>query len=169
MGYISLSRAVLEFAMSNVRASEAELRAAMRDPRYWQFGHPERASHVARVSEGWRRLVEDEASEGGDVNVRSYVRNVGGRAVTVAAHTRADPAGGEASASTQALGTSEETEPAVVLASARQADCLAQWVRDNAICRTLPRAARRSCWASANDRYSQCGRGAYVPPLVTGR
>lgn len=68
--------------------TEASLRAAMRDPRYWQPGHPERSRYVARVTEGWRNLVEAEAGQGGVVNVRGYVRTIDGKAVNVAAHTR---------------------------------------------------------------------------------
>jgi hypothetical protein len=42
--------------------TEAELREMMRDPRYWRHREPDM---VKRVSEGFRRLVGRDASEGG--------------------------------------------------------------------------------------------------------
>ena len=33
--------------------TEASLREAMRDPRYWQSGHPDRPGWLAAVTEGW--------------------------------------------------------------------------------------------------------------------
>ena len=40
-------------------ASETELRAMMRDPRYWRTREPE---FVRRVTEGFRRLVGNQPS-----------------------------------------------------------------------------------------------------------
>jgi hypothetical protein len=156
--------------MSGPPITEADLRAAMRDPRYWQAGHPERSSYVARVSEGWRSLVEAEAGQGGAVNVRPYVRTISGKAVNVAAHTRGDPPGGSGSLSGQEMPAGRVPDRIVAAAYRRSAACDAQFERDRAICRTLPLPAiRRSCWTSAMERYAQCGRGGYIPPLNTGR
>lgn len=66
--------------MATVRITEEDLRSAMRDPRYWQFGHPERAAFNAWVTDGWRALVD--AREGGGsaaVHVRAYQRVRNGR------------------------------------------------------------------------------------------
>jgi hypothetical protein len=147
--------------MSEPPITEAGLRAAMRDPRYWQPGHPERSSYVARVSEGWRTLVEAEAGQDGAVNVRAYVRTVNGEAVSVAAHTRGDPPGGSDVGTDRDRSEGRAPDRIVGAAYRRSAACDAQLERDQAICRTLPLPSiRRSCWASANDRYVQCGRGA---------
>jgi hypothetical protein len=108
-------------------------------------------------------------SEAGIVNVRSYVRTVDGKPVTVSAHTRGDPPGGQKDAG---MSTAEGSEAArsIEIAYRRSAACEAQFARDQRICNGLPSpVARRSCWASAMDRYVQCGRGAYIPPLVIGR
>ena len=156
--------------MSGPPITEADLRAAMRDPRYWQAGHPERSSYVARVSEGWRSLVEAEAGQGGAVNVRPYVRTINGKTVSVAAHTRGDPPGGSGSLSGHEMPEGRVPDRIVAAAYRRSAACDAQFERDQAICRTLPLPAiRRSCWTSAIERYAQCGRGGYIPPLNTGR
>lgn len=156
--------------MAEPPPTEASLRAAMRDPRYWQAGHPERSRYVARVTEGWRSLVEAEAGQGGVVNVRGYVRTIDGKAVNVAAHTRGDPAAGSDPGEGRGLQQDQAADRAVATASRRSAACDAQFERDQAVCRALPLPAiRRSCWASAMERYAQCGRGAFIPPLVTGR
>ena len=156
--------------MSEPPITEASLRAAMRDPRYWQPGHPERSRYVARVSEGWRRLVEAEAGQDGAVNVQAYVRTVNGKAVNVAAHTGGDPPGGSDTGTGHEVPEGRVPDRIVAAAYRRSAACDAQFERDQAICRTLPLPAiRRSCWASAAERYAQCGRGGYIPPLNTGR
>jgi hypothetical protein len=109
-------------------------------------------------------------SEAGIVNVRSYVRTVDGKPVTVSAHTRGDPAGGDNEDPSLAIVEGSEVERSIAIADARSAACDAQLVRDQMVCRTLPLpSVRRSCWASAVERYAQCGRGAYIPPLVVGR
>lgn len=108
--------------------------------------------------------------EGGLVHVRSYVRTVDGKSVSVSAHTRSDPPGGEHDDVGVSLAEGREAERSIAIASARSAACDAQLVRDQMVCRTLPLpGVRRSCWASAMERYAQCGRGAYIPPLVIGR
>ena len=142
----------------------------MRDPRYWQPGHPERSRYVARVTEGWRSLVEAEAAQGDVVNVQGYVRIVDGKAVNVAAHTRGDPPGGSSPDGGREPQQDQAADRAVATANRRGAACDAQFERDQTVCRALPLPAiRRSCWASAMERYAQCGRGAYIPPLMTGR
>lgn len=109
-------------------------------------------------------------SEAGIVSVRSYVRTVDGKPVTVSAHTRGDPPGGDNEALGVANVEGSEAERSIAIADARSAACDAQLVRDQMVCRTLPLpGVRRSCWASAMERYAQCGRGAYIPPLVIGR
>jgi len=109
-------------------------------------------------------------SEAGKVNVRSYVRTVDGKPVTVSAHTRGDPPGGDNEDLGAAIAESSEVERSIAIADARSAACDAQLVHDQMVCRTLPLpGVRRSCWASAMERYAQCGRGAYIPPLVIGR
>lgn len=109
-------------------------------------------------------------SEAGIVNVRSYVRTVDGKPVTVSAHTRGDPPGGDNEDLGVAIVEGNEAERSIAIADARSAACDAQLVRDQMVCRTLPLpGVRRSCWASAMERYAQCGRGAYIPPLVIGR
>ena len=66
--------------MATIRVTEGDLRAAMRDPRYWQSGHPERGAYAGWVTEGWHRLHGAEATtEGGTRVVR--VRE-GGRIVS---------------------------------------------------------------------------------------
>ena len=53
--------------------TEKELRAAMRDPRYTQSGHPESRAFRAWVGEGWRQLVAANEAGRGDGR-RSQVR-----------------------------------------------------------------------------------------------
>src|SRR5262245_53369364 len=110
------------------------------------------------------------AGEGGVVHVRSYVRTVDGKPVSVSAHTRGDPPGGEHDDAGAAMAEGRAAERSIAIASARSAACDAQFARDQIVCRTLASpGVRRSCWASAMERYAQCGRGAYIPPLVIGR
>ncbi|HYF07272.1 MAG TPA: colicin D domain-containing protein [Acetobacteraceae bacterium] len=70
------------------RLTEADLRAAMRDPRYWQTGHPERAAYAGWVGEGWQALHPPGQPVRAAVWVRAYVRD--GHAVS--AHWRSAPA-----------------------------------------------------------------------------
>ena len=68
--------------MATIRVTEGDLRAAMRDPRYWQSGHPERGAYAGWVTEGWQRLHGAEATtEGGTrvVQVQAYDRVRNGR------------------------------------------------------------------------------------------
>jgi hypothetical protein len=70
-----------------VMITEADLRQAMRDARYWQAGHPERAAFSAWVTDGFRALYPLDAGPRSAVWVRAYTRN--GHAV--AAHWRGAP------------------------------------------------------------------------------
>lgn len=74
-----------------VPITEATLRAAMRDPRYWQAGHPERGACSAWVTRGFQALHGEEAPSGGVVHVRACMRN----GHLVSEHTRGNPAGSE--------------------------------------------------------------------------
>lgn len=74
-----------------VRITEADLRAAMRDPRYWKSGHPEREGFSQWVTKGWKSLLPTDSPAKGSVWVKSYVRD-GHR---VAAHWRGAPPGGK--------------------------------------------------------------------------
>lgn len=69
---------------------EADLRAAMRDDRYWRFGHPERAAFVDWVTSGWHSLYPSDGSKphGGMVWVRPYDRQSNGRAEHVEGYWR---------------------------------------------------------------------------------
>ncbi len=86
------------------KRSEAELRRAMRDPRYWQSGHPERAAYVADVTRGFQELYPPAGGEGGSllVHVRSYERRRNGQPEQVSdyhqrrARGAAPPAAGQA-------------------------------------------------------------------------
>jgi hypothetical protein len=86
------------------KRSEAELRRAMRDPRYWQSGHPERAAYVADVTRGFQELYPPAGGEGGSllVHVRSYERRRNGQPEHVSdyhqrrARGAAPPAAGQA-------------------------------------------------------------------------
>lgn len=85
---------------ARVVVTEASLRAAMRQPRYWRDHHPERRGFVEWVTGGWRAFVAAEAGAsatrgGGLVSVRAYTRTRRGKAERVGAHTRAAPAGGD--------------------------------------------------------------------------
>lgn len=60
-------------------------------------------------------------SEGSLVHVRSYVRTVDGKSVTVSAHTRSDPPGGKR----------EDAGSSIAIAYRRSAACDAQLVRDS--------------------------------------
>lgn len=71
-----------------VRITEADLRQAMRDPRYWQPGHPERAAYAAWVTHGYHALHPRDAAPRSSVWVTAYTRD----GHPVAAHWRGAPA-----------------------------------------------------------------------------
>lgn len=75
--------------MATVRITEADLRQAMRDRRYWQAGHPERHAYVNWVTEGWQALGDAEKSGGTrEVHVRAYSRVRDGRTEHVDAYVQ---------------------------------------------------------------------------------
>lgn len=67
-----------------VRVTEENLRAAMRDERYWHSGNPERHAFSTWVADGYRGLYPADGAARGSVWVEAYTRN--GR--QVAAHWR---------------------------------------------------------------------------------
>jgi hypothetical protein len=80
--------------MAMIPITEARLREAMRDPRYWQQGNPERTDYNAWVTQGWRALIETPAAQavGGVVQVQAYERRgPDGNIVQVQAHQRGAP------------------------------------------------------------------------------
>jgi len=79
-----------------VPVTEASLKRAMRDPRYWQAGHPERNDYVRWVTGGWDSLGA--AAPGGRMSqgmvfVRAYERTRGGKSHHVSAHQRGTVSG----------------------------------------------------------------------------
>lgn len=74
--------------MTTLPTTEAALREAMRDRRHWQPGHPDRERYAARVTEGWRALVEAEAAGTQEVKVRAHTRLRDGREEHVDAYTQ---------------------------------------------------------------------------------
>jgi acetyl esterase/lipase len=101
--------------MATVRMREAELRAAMRDRRYWQPGHPERADYASWVSEGWQRLHgPDAAEDGGErvVEVRAYDRVRNGRTEHVDAYAQRRRGGADADARETSRRAAPEPAPA---------------------------------------------------------
>lgn len=81
-----------------VPVTKEGLRAAMRDPRYWASGHPERDAYHRWVTEGWQALVREGQGKNGVVQVRAYTRTRNGKTERVGEHSRADPPGGDAPA-----------------------------------------------------------------------
>ncbi|WP_207792090.1 hypothetical protein [Siccirubricoccus phaeus] len=88
--------------MALVPISERSLREAMREPRYWQAGHPEREAFGRWVSQGWQALYgkDGPGTSGGVVFVRAYSRVRNGKVEEVGAHLRSaaerDGAAGDA-------------------------------------------------------------------------
>lgn len=70
--------------------SESDLRAAMRDPRYWNPNHPDRAAYNRWVADGWQALGQQDAAGGGQhaVSVRSYQRSRNGRQEQVSGYVQ---------------------------------------------------------------------------------
>ncbi|PZP42246.1 MAG: hypothetical protein DI601_18820 [Azospirillum brasilense] len=101
--------------------TEKELRAAMRDPRYTQSGHPESRAFRAWVGEGWRQLVAANETGRGDgqrsqVRVRPYQRQRNGHAEQVSGYTQSRASGrGEAA---HAPGPANDPQPAAPAAPA---------------------------------------------------
>lgn len=66
-----------------VPITEDSLRSAMRDPRYWRSGDPERQAYVDWVSGGFRALYgEGSQARGGTVWVKPYTRTRDGMATS---------------------------------------------------------------------------------------
>ena len=75
--------------------TDADLRAAIRDPRYWK-DNPEREDFARWVSDGYKALYgPDSKASGGVVHVRAYTRKRDGHTENVRAHTRHGAEGGE--------------------------------------------------------------------------
>lgn len=70
--------------------SASDLRQAMRDPRYWQPGHPERGDYHAWVGDAFRQLHAAEGRPGSDglVWVNPYTRTRHGETEAVSGHFR---------------------------------------------------------------------------------
>jgi hypothetical protein len=79
---------------SPIRITEPDLRQAMRDPRYWRSGHPEREAFGAWVTEGYRGLYPRDAAPRTSVWVKPYTRE----GHPVAGHWRRAPEGADDSA-----------------------------------------------------------------------
>ncbi len=77
-----------------VPITESSLRAALRDPRYWTSGHPEREAYAAPVTDGFRALYNSGEAKGGTVHVRALTRKRDGKVEHVGAHDRSAPPGG---------------------------------------------------------------------------
>jgi hypothetical protein len=143
------------------QVDEAELRTRMRDVRYWNRSHPEASAWRAGVDAGWRALAVQEKAAG-DVHVKSYKRQQHGKAITVSAHVRGDPPGGEP---TNDGGVSGEigaddlpgVPQTMEAAYRRRRRCEDQLANDQRICRALrvPAVVKEGCWVSAMERYRQ--------------
>ncbi len=80
-----------------IRINEADLRQAMREPRYWQSGHPERPAFTSWVTDGFRGLYPSDSANRQSVWVKEYKRE----GHLVAAHWRGVPAGSNGSSGGQ--------------------------------------------------------------------
>lgn len=67
--------------------NRADLRQAMRDPRYWQSGHPEREDYRGWVGGAWRELHHGPGSDG-LIWVKPYTRRRDGETHEVSGHFR---------------------------------------------------------------------------------
>jgi hypothetical protein len=56
----------------SIRITEADLRSAMREARYWRDGHPEREAFGRWVANGWRALCPTDGGARAAVWVRAY-------------------------------------------------------------------------------------------------
>jgi hypothetical protein len=78
-----------EVAMPDpIPVSASDLRQAMRDPRYWQSGHPERGDYTTWVEGAFRQLHEGPANSDGLVWVNPYTRTRDGEIEEVSGHFR---------------------------------------------------------------------------------
>jgi hypothetical protein len=148
--------------------TSASLREAMRDPRYWQQGHPDRTGYSAWVTQGFRAL-HDAETEGRDVvHVRAYMRE----GHQVSAYTRRN--GNEGSSDSAETGEDDaggdrrSFEIAARSRGRREEACHAQREIDELRCALLPQRLRGACWRSAMTRVAACITGTYIPPLAIG-
>lgn len=65
--------------MPTIDMTEQDIRNAMRDPRYWQAGNPERSDYTRWVGEGWRQTGNGSGDGTAIVQVRAYTRTRNGR------------------------------------------------------------------------------------------
>ncbi len=130
-----------------IRITEQDLRAAMRDERYWRPEHPERAGFGRWVNDGWQAMYPRDAGARSAVWVRAYVRD----GKPVAAHWRGATMGG--GVDTDSDDTPEDSELI-------QANWLTQLGRrlsrapdrgGSGAARTGPRARTRRVDRDAND------------------
>ena len=109
--------------MSDTLITESDLRQAVRDPRYWQPGHPERAEYAAWVTEGWQALARGEAGGTRQVRVRAYSRRRHGQVEHVDSYIQTRQSaqrqdrrqGGGAPAAREAPATAPQAPPTFVL------------------------------------------------------
>jgi hypothetical protein len=75
--------------MTDVLINDETLRRAMRDPRYWQWSHPDRETYRDWVSRGFQAL-ERSGRNGGrrEVQVRAHTRRRNGREERVGSYTQ---------------------------------------------------------------------------------
>lgn len=99
--------------------NETVLRRAMGTERYWQSGHPERQAFSDWVRNGFSAVfpADRQASSGGTVFVRAYVRHQDGKPVQVAAHQRSGrPRQAFSSPARRGGSETSDSSPPVVLA-----------------------------------------------------
>ena len=106
--------------MSDVRDSipltDLDLKQAMRDPRYWEPGHPERAGFHDWVTKGWEALYPSngQGQAGGTAWVRPYTRTQDGKTVQVSGYQRSS-AGGKSGSVKPGLQATPVVAPALPL------------------------------------------------------
>ena len=150
--------------------TSASLRQAMRDPRYWQQGHPERAGYSAWVTGGFQALHDAESEDRQVVHVRAYTRE--GHQVSAYTRRNGNEGNSEESASTPLPTDSGEDQQAFEIAArsraGREEACHAQRLVDEARCALALQRHRNACWASVYTRVAACVSGSYIPPLAIG-
>lgn len=100
--------------MASIPITHASLREAIRDPRYWQDGHPERKAYTDWVADGYQALEGSRLQNGEGrtmVFVSAYTRQRDGRTEQVSAYVqnRSSP-GGREDARTQNAGSAENSK-----------------------------------------------------------
>ena len=101
-----------------IRITEADLRSAMREPRYWQDRHPERDGFRDWVRGGFQALNPRDGEARGSVWVRAYVRN----GHPVAGHWRAAPPSSGSEAEMGSKGEADGDAPLVPVSLRRFLD-----------------------------------------------